>query len=231
MARGARQARRTWRRSPASRAGLDRCIVLGRGFEYATAREWALKLKELAQVAADPYSAADFQHGPLALVEPGYPILAVAPDGRHAARACASCCRGCATSTGSTWWSSPTIPRPRRSAAAALPIPDGARRVAEPPRVDPAGAALRVPPDPRPRPGHRAAPLDQQGHPDPLAHSWTISPGLAVPSGSCQARACGGVWVRAGLASLWRCRISPCTADGAVGIVAAGRQASWTVEA
>ena len=65
----------------ASRAGLDRCIVLGRGFEYATAREWALKLKELAQVAADPYSAADFQHGPLALVEPGYPILAVAPSG------------------------------------------------------------------------------------------------------------------------------------------------------
>ena len=60
-------------------AELDRCIVLGRGFEYATAREWALKLKELAQVAADPYSAADFQHGPLALVEPGYPILAVAP--------------------------------------------------------------------------------------------------------------------------------------------------------
>ncbi len=65
----------------ASRAVLDRCIVLGRGFEYATAREWALKLKELAQVAADPYSAADFQHGPLALVEPGYPILAVAPTG------------------------------------------------------------------------------------------------------------------------------------------------------
>ncbi len=64
-----------------ARAGLDRCIVLGRGFEYATAREWSLKLKELAQVAADPYSAADFQHGPLALVEPGYPILAVAPSG------------------------------------------------------------------------------------------------------------------------------------------------------
>ncbi len=64
-----------------ARAELDQCIVLGRGFEYATAREWALKLKELAQVAADPYSAADFQHGPLALIEPGYPILAVAPSG------------------------------------------------------------------------------------------------------------------------------------------------------
>ncbi len=57
------------------------CVVLGRGFEYATAREWALKLKELARVLADPYSSADFQHGPLALVDPGFPVLAVAPSG------------------------------------------------------------------------------------------------------------------------------------------------------
>jgi len=66
-------------------ASTERCVVLGRGYEYATAREWALKLKELAQVFADPYSAADFQHGPLALVEPGVPILAVLPDGPAAA--------------------------------------------------------------------------------------------------------------------------------------------------
>lgn len=63
------------------RAAIEQCVVLGRGFEYATAREWALKLKELAQLGADPYSAADFQHGPLALVEPGYPVLAVATRG------------------------------------------------------------------------------------------------------------------------------------------------------
>ena len=55
--------------------------MIARGFEYATAREWALKLKELGQVFADPYSAADFQHGPLALVEPGVPVLAVARAG------------------------------------------------------------------------------------------------------------------------------------------------------
>ncbi|MEW5991393.1 MAG: SIS domain-containing protein [Chloroflexota bacterium] len=66
-------------------AAADRCVVLGRGYEYATAREWALKLKELARVFADPYSAADFQHGPLALVEPGVSILAVLPDGPAAA--------------------------------------------------------------------------------------------------------------------------------------------------
>ena len=66
-------------------AAIDRCVVLGRGYEYATAREWGLKLKELAQVFADPYSAADFQHGPVALLEPGVPVLAILPDGPAAA--------------------------------------------------------------------------------------------------------------------------------------------------
>jgi glutamine---fructose-6-phosphate transaminase (isomerizing) len=62
-------------------AAADRCVIVGRGFEYATAREWALKLKELAHVFADPYSAADFLHGPIALVQPGIPVLVVAPEG------------------------------------------------------------------------------------------------------------------------------------------------------
>ncbi len=64
-----------------ARAADDRCAVLARGFHYATAREWALKIKELAYVLADPYSAADFQHGPIALVQPDFPILAVATSG------------------------------------------------------------------------------------------------------------------------------------------------------
>ena len=62
-------------------ARADRALVIARGFEYATAREWALKLKELARVFADPYSSADFQHGPLTLVEPGVPVLAVSRAG------------------------------------------------------------------------------------------------------------------------------------------------------
>ena len=61
------------------------CVVVGRGYEYATAREWALKLKELAHVVADPYSAADFRHGPVALVDEGFPVLAIAPSGKPAA--------------------------------------------------------------------------------------------------------------------------------------------------
>ena len=65
----------------ADQAATDRFLVLARGYEYATAREWALKLKELARVFADPYSAADFEHGPLALLEPGVPILATVRPG------------------------------------------------------------------------------------------------------------------------------------------------------
>jgi glucosamine--fructose-6-phosphate aminotransferase (isomerizing) len=65
----------------ADQAGADRALVLARGYEYATAREWALKLKELARVFADPYSAADFEHGPLALLEPAVPVLAMVRPG------------------------------------------------------------------------------------------------------------------------------------------------------
>jgi glucosamine--fructose-6-phosphate aminotransferase (isomerizing) len=72
------------RRIADAAAGMEHCMVLGRGFEYATAREWALKLKELSGVMADPYSTADFEHGPKALVEPGFPVLAVAPSGAGA---------------------------------------------------------------------------------------------------------------------------------------------------
>ena len=61
---------------------MSQCVVLGRGFNYATAFEWALKLKELTYIIAEPYSSADFQHGPIAMVEGGFPILAVAPNGK-----------------------------------------------------------------------------------------------------------------------------------------------------
>jgi glutamine---fructose-6-phosphate transaminase (isomerizing) len=61
---------------------MDKTIVLGRGFNYATAFEWALKLKELTYINAEPYSSADFAHGPIAMIEPGFPVLSVAPKGR-----------------------------------------------------------------------------------------------------------------------------------------------------
>lgn len=60
---------------------MAQCVVIGRGYNYATAYEWSLKLKELAYVVAEPYSSADFQHGPKAIVSHGFPILAAVPRG------------------------------------------------------------------------------------------------------------------------------------------------------
>ena len=58
-----------------------RCVAIGRGYNHSTAFEWALKIAELSYIVAQPFSAADFRHGPLALVEPGLAVLAVATDG------------------------------------------------------------------------------------------------------------------------------------------------------
>jgi glucosamine--fructose-6-phosphate aminotransferase (isomerizing) len=60
---------------------MNQCVVIGRGYNYATAFEWALKLKELTYCVAAPYSSADFQHGPIAMVGQGFPVLAVMPSG------------------------------------------------------------------------------------------------------------------------------------------------------
>jgi len=61
---------------------MRQCVALGRGYNYCTAFEWALKLKELAYVVAEPYSSADFLHGPIAMVERGFPVMAAVPQGR-----------------------------------------------------------------------------------------------------------------------------------------------------
>ncbi len=62
-------------------ADMRACAVLGRGYNHSTAFEWALKLQEVTYALAHPYSTADFRHGPIAVVEPGFPIMAVAPNG------------------------------------------------------------------------------------------------------------------------------------------------------
>ena len=60
---------------------MDRCVVISRGFSYGIAMEVALKLKELTYITAEPYSSADFLHGPMAMVEPGFPVILIAPQG------------------------------------------------------------------------------------------------------------------------------------------------------
>jgi glutamine---fructose-6-phosphate transaminase (isomerizing) len=60
---------------------MAQCVTIGRGFNYATAFELALKLKELTYTMVEPYSSADFMHGPLALIEHGFPVIVIAPTG------------------------------------------------------------------------------------------------------------------------------------------------------
>lgn len=60
---------------------MDTCLVLGRGYNYATAFEIALKMKELSYILIEAYSSADFKHGPIAVVEQGFPVILVAPSG------------------------------------------------------------------------------------------------------------------------------------------------------
>jgi glucosamine--fructose-6-phosphate aminotransferase (isomerizing) len=62
-------------------AGADRIVVSARGFAYATACEAALKLMETSYVAAHAFSGADLLHGPIAMVAPGEPALAIVPRG------------------------------------------------------------------------------------------------------------------------------------------------------
>ena len=57
-------------------------VVIGRGFNYCTAFEIALKIKELTGITTVPYSSADFLHGPVASVHEGYPALVIAHHGK-----------------------------------------------------------------------------------------------------------------------------------------------------
>jgi glucosamine--fructose-6-phosphate aminotransferase (isomerizing) len=60
-------------------------VVVGRGLNQCTATEIALKTKELSYMVAESYSAADFRHGPIAMLEDEFPAVAVAPQGMAAA--------------------------------------------------------------------------------------------------------------------------------------------------
>ena len=62
-------------------ADATRLIVVGRGLLYSAALETALKVRETTRITAEGFSAADLRHGPIAVVEPGYPVLALRAPG------------------------------------------------------------------------------------------------------------------------------------------------------
>lgn len=61
---------------------IQDCVVLGRGYNHCTASEIALKMTETCLIGAKAFSAADFMHGPIAMVHQGFPCVMVAPDGK-----------------------------------------------------------------------------------------------------------------------------------------------------
>lgn len=62
-------------------ASAGKLVVLGRGFNYSTACEVALKIKETCYFVAEPYSVADLLHGPVAMIDEQFPVVIVAPSG------------------------------------------------------------------------------------------------------------------------------------------------------
>lgn len=57
-------------------------LFLGRGVNSTTAYEGALKLKEVSYLHAEAYPAGEMKHGPIALLEPGFPVVAIVPEDR-----------------------------------------------------------------------------------------------------------------------------------------------------
>jgi glucosamine--fructose-6-phosphate aminotransferase (isomerizing) len=59
-------------------------LYLGRGLQYPIALEGALKLKELSYIHAEGYAGGEMKHGPIALIDDGFPVVALAPrDGSY----------------------------------------------------------------------------------------------------------------------------------------------------
>jgi len=61
---------------------MRQCVVVSRGVNYANAYEFALKLIETCYVLAGRLSAADLMHGPIALIEGGFPVFVLMPPGK-----------------------------------------------------------------------------------------------------------------------------------------------------
>lgn len=59
----------------------EQIVVTARGFNYPTAREVALKLMETSYLVAHAFSGADLLHGPMAVIERGFPVIAIVPEG------------------------------------------------------------------------------------------------------------------------------------------------------
>jgi glucosamine--fructose-6-phosphate aminotransferase (isomerizing) len=70
-----------WSQALETLSEADRLFVVGRGLGLPVAMEAALKFKETCGIQAEAFSGAEIQHGPMALIDEGYPLLVFAPRG------------------------------------------------------------------------------------------------------------------------------------------------------
>jgi glucosamine--fructose-6-phosphate aminotransferase (isomerizing) len=73
--------RQDWRAAIPVLVSAERIMVVGRGLGFAVALEAALKFKETCAIQAEAFSGAEIKHGPMALIDEGYPLLVFAPRG------------------------------------------------------------------------------------------------------------------------------------------------------
>ena len=102
-------------------AYVGRMFVIGRGVEFATAREIALKLLETCRVAAEPLTATSLAHGPVAALDSMFPVWAIASDDENLGAVRDAAAR--AHAAGATVVASGAAARAIAGAAYALPTP------------------------------------------------------------------------------------------------------------
>lgn len=76
-----RASRIDWSRAVEELRDVERMIIVGRGYGLAIAQEAALKLKETSGIQAEAFSSAEVRHGPMELIDSGYPLLVFATNG------------------------------------------------------------------------------------------------------------------------------------------------------
>jgi glucosamine--fructose-6-phosphate aminotransferase (isomerizing) len=111
-------------------AFVGRMFVVGRGLEFATAREVALKLTETCRVAAEPLTATDLAHGPIAALDPLFPVWTIAS--RDASLPAAVDAAARARKAGATILASGSAASEIEGAAYTLPVPDAPNKLLAP---------------------------------------------------------------------------------------------------
>ena len=103
-------------------ASVGRLFAIGRGVEFATAREIALKLLETCQIAAEPLTATDLAHGPIAALDPLFPVWTIASRDEALPTAVEAARR--VRVTGATLVASGNAASEIEGAAYSLPVPE-----------------------------------------------------------------------------------------------------------